>query len=189
MDYYTVKETSRVLGVSERWLQMLCKQGRIIGATRVNSKGTWQIPINWVNSRKNELSMDVKGFDSMKKIVMVVDELSTEAGDRLFLALKERGIEIYKKGIIPMYSHASEEEIIDRLYEIVSESSIVLGVSVTGNGIAIFLNKIKGFTVAPIGSYDDAIFAVDTYEANGFDIPADNNGIVDVYLRLIERIG
>jgi hypothetical protein len=42
MDYISVKDTAKKWGVSERWVQVLCEQGRINGVSKFGN--VWLIP-------------------------------------------------------------------------------------------------------------------------------------------------
>lgn len=42
MDYLSIRETAEKWGVSSRWVQVLCADGRIDGATRIGNM--WVIP-------------------------------------------------------------------------------------------------------------------------------------------------
>lgn len=42
MDYISVKEAAELWGVSERWIQKLCEEGRIDGVKRFGR--SWMIP-------------------------------------------------------------------------------------------------------------------------------------------------
>ena len=42
MDYISVKDTARLWSVSERWVQVLCGEGRIVGVQRFGR--SWMIP-------------------------------------------------------------------------------------------------------------------------------------------------
>lgn len=44
MDYLSIRETAEKWGVSGRWVQVLCADGRIEGATRIGNM--WVIPKN-----------------------------------------------------------------------------------------------------------------------------------------------
>ena len=46
-DYISVREASKKTGVTERWIQQLCKRGRIDGAIRLGGTGPWLIPTQW----------------------------------------------------------------------------------------------------------------------------------------------
>ncbi len=48
MDYISTKEAATKLGVTERWIQMQCKAGKIEGAIRFNDKGVWLVPIKYI---------------------------------------------------------------------------------------------------------------------------------------------
>lgn len=52
-DYISVREASKKTGVTERWIQQLCKRGRIDGAIRLGGTGSWLIPTQWNISKIN----------------------------------------------------------------------------------------------------------------------------------------
>lgn len=43
-NYISTKEAAKLLGVTERYVQMLCKEGKIKGAIKFNDQGVWLIP-------------------------------------------------------------------------------------------------------------------------------------------------
>ncbi len=51
MEYLSIKQTSEKWGISTRRIQILCKEGRIKGATRIGSY--WAIPSD-VDKPKDE---------------------------------------------------------------------------------------------------------------------------------------
>ena len=42
-NYISTKEAAKLLGVTERYVQMLCKEGKIEGAIKFNDQGVWLI--------------------------------------------------------------------------------------------------------------------------------------------------
>ncbi len=50
-DYISAKEAAAKIGVTERWVQQLCKDGRVEGAQRLGEKGVWLVPLQWVRAR------------------------------------------------------------------------------------------------------------------------------------------
>ena len=44
MDYISVKSASEKYGVTTRWIQKLCKSGKIEGALKLEGSGVWLIP-------------------------------------------------------------------------------------------------------------------------------------------------
>ena len=48
-DFISVKEAAEKAGVTERWIQQLCKDGKIEGAMRLGGTGPWIIPKSWIN--------------------------------------------------------------------------------------------------------------------------------------------
>lgn len=110
----------------------------------------------------------------MNRIALVYDDMSIKRGEKIYSDLINSGYDIDKKGVIPIFAHADEDVILESLYRIICEASLVVGLSSTGNGIAIYANKLRGFTAAPIRTLIDATQAIDLYGANVFDISADN---------------
>lgn len=47
-DFISVKEAAEKIGVTERWIQQLCKDGKIEGAMRFGGTGMWLVPRKWV---------------------------------------------------------------------------------------------------------------------------------------------
>ena len=45
-NYISTKEAAKILGVTERYVQMLCKEGKIEGAIKFNDQGVWLVPKN-----------------------------------------------------------------------------------------------------------------------------------------------
>ena len=53
-NYISTKEAAKMLGVTERYVQMLCKEGKIEGAIKFNDQGVWLVP-------KEQLSIKSSG--------------------------------------------------------------------------------------------------------------------------------
>lgn len=53
--YISAKEAATKLGVTARWIQQLCKDGKVEGAQRFGAQDMWLIPIKWVEQRQQEL--------------------------------------------------------------------------------------------------------------------------------------
>lgn len=55
MEYISVKAASEKYGVTPRWIQKLCEDGKIEGATKLEGSGVWLIPkeVEIVLERKN----------------------------------------------------------------------------------------------------------------------------------------
>lgn len=49
--YISAKEASAKLGVTVRWIQKLCKDGKVEGAKRFGTQDMWLVPIAWVDAR------------------------------------------------------------------------------------------------------------------------------------------
>lgn len=124
----------------------------------------------------------------MKKIALVFDDVSEEIGKKILSDLEQKRMMFYSNGIIPIYAHAEEDVIMSSLYEIIHGCDMVIGISSSGNGIAIYTNKISGFTAVPIVSIADIDEAIDIYAANAFDIPAHHKDIISICKNLIERM-
>lgn len=50
-NYISTKEAAKLLGVTERYVQMLCKEGKIEGAVKFNDQGVWLIPKTYIENR------------------------------------------------------------------------------------------------------------------------------------------
>ena len=50
-EYISAKEAAIRIGVTERWIQQLCKDGKVEGAQRFGVQGVWLVPIAWVDAR------------------------------------------------------------------------------------------------------------------------------------------
>lgn len=44
MEYISVKAASEKYGVTPRWIQKLCEDGKIEGATKLEGSGVWLVP-------------------------------------------------------------------------------------------------------------------------------------------------
>ena len=53
-EYISAKEAANKLGVTERWIQQLCKDGKVEGAHRFGGQGVWLIPVKWIDKKNNE---------------------------------------------------------------------------------------------------------------------------------------
>lgn len=47
-DFISVKEAAQKVGVTERWIQQLCKDGKIEGAMRLGGTGPWLVPRKYI---------------------------------------------------------------------------------------------------------------------------------------------
>lgn len=55
-NYISTKEAAKMLGVTERYVQMLCKEGKIEGAMKFNDQGVWLVPhlsVKKINEKEN----------------------------------------------------------------------------------------------------------------------------------------
>lgn len=50
-NYISAKEAAVKIGVTERWIQQLCKDGKVDGAQQFGAQGIWLVPIQWVDER------------------------------------------------------------------------------------------------------------------------------------------
>lgn len=48
-EYISAKEAATKIGVTARWIQQLCKDGKVAGAQRFGMQDMWLVPIKWVN--------------------------------------------------------------------------------------------------------------------------------------------
>lgn len=55
-NYISTKEAAKMLGVTERYVQMLCKEGKIKGAVKFNDQGVWLIPKNAIVKTGSEIA-------------------------------------------------------------------------------------------------------------------------------------
>ena len=55
-NYISTKEAAKLLGVTERYVQMLCKEGKIKGAVKFNDQGVWLIPKNAIVKTCSEIA-------------------------------------------------------------------------------------------------------------------------------------
>ena len=44
MEYISVKAASEKFGVTTRWIQKLCEEGKVEGAMKLEGSGIWLIP-------------------------------------------------------------------------------------------------------------------------------------------------
>ena len=50
-EYISAKEAANQIGVTVRWVQQLCKDGKVSGAKRFGTQDIWLVPIRWVEER------------------------------------------------------------------------------------------------------------------------------------------
>lgn len=50
-EYISAKEAANKIGVTVRWIQQLCKDGKVEGAKRFGTQDIWLVPIKWVDER------------------------------------------------------------------------------------------------------------------------------------------
>lgn len=65
MDYISVKAASEKFGVTPRWIQRLCEDGRIENAVKLEGSGIWLIPkdVQPVSQRRrrNSVTVEISG--------------------------------------------------------------------------------------------------------------------------------
>ena len=49
--YISAKEAACRIGVTARWIQQLCKDGKVEGAKRFGAQDIWLVPVRWVEER------------------------------------------------------------------------------------------------------------------------------------------
>lgn len=52
LNFVSTKEAAEKISVTERWVQQLCKDGKIEGATRLGGTGMWLVPKDWAEKQK-----------------------------------------------------------------------------------------------------------------------------------------
>lgn len=77
MKYISAKEYAQLHNVSVRWVQEMCKKGKIVGATRINETGAWLIP----DETNNDITL--KNEERSEVIRMVNAEKQMETGKML----------------------------------------------------------------------------------------------------------
>ena len=50
-EFISAKEAADRIGVTVRWIQQLCKDGKVKGAQRFGTQDMWLVPIKWVEER------------------------------------------------------------------------------------------------------------------------------------------
>ena len=50
-EYISAKEAALKIGVTARWIQQLCKDGKVEGAKQFGVQDIWLVPIKWVEDR------------------------------------------------------------------------------------------------------------------------------------------
>jgi ribose 5-phosphate isomerase RpiB len=125
----------------------------------------------------------------IRTIAFVQDSESIEVGLIVAKHLQEAGLSFTCVGTIPTQVNACEADIVIALKEIVGDADIALGVSISGNGIAIYGNKLENYIAAPITSFPDVEEAVSCYSCNMFDVPASNESISELFQYAIKLIG
>ena len=60
MDYMSAKAYAIAHNISIRWVQELCKKGKIEGVKRLNGDGAWMIPVNASLAKSNRTTKGVK---------------------------------------------------------------------------------------------------------------------------------
>lgn len=52
--YISAKEAAEKIGVTVRWIQQLCKDGKVEGAMRFGAQDIWLVPAKWAESKAAE---------------------------------------------------------------------------------------------------------------------------------------
>jgi len=125
----------------------------------------------------------------VRKLAFVYDTISEDKCQSLMESLKGMGVKFFNIGAIPISTDETEDAILSSLYSIIENADIVLGVSSSGNGIAIYANKIEGFIAAPIGMMSDIDEAISVFSANTFDISMYNRNLFNICMTIVERTG
>lgn len=50
-DFISAREAAEKIGCTERWIQQLCKDGKVEGAQRFGTQGIWLVPSKWVEEK------------------------------------------------------------------------------------------------------------------------------------------
>lgn len=58
-EYMSAKEAATKIGVTIRWVQQLCKDGKVEGAQRFGSQDIWLVPVQWVEKRLSANETDL----------------------------------------------------------------------------------------------------------------------------------
>ena len=53
-DFISAREAAEKIGCTERWIQQLCKDGKVEGAQRFGTQGIWLVPSKWVEEKIND---------------------------------------------------------------------------------------------------------------------------------------
>ena len=53
-EYISAKEAAAKLGVTVRWIQQLCKDGKVEGAQQFGAQEIWFVPIKWVQQQEEQ---------------------------------------------------------------------------------------------------------------------------------------
>ena len=53
--YISTKEAAKMLGVTERYVQMLCKEGKSEGTIKFNDQGVWLVPQKFIVDMTNNV--------------------------------------------------------------------------------------------------------------------------------------
>ena len=123
------------------------------------------------------------------RIVFVQDSVSAVPGAELMNRLMKAGVIFEKSYTIPIQLNASEEEIVHALEAAIDNANVIFGISSSGNGIAIYGNKIEGIKAAPISTENEIDEAVSTLNCNMFDVSSINANAFDLYLSISEKLG
>lgn len=82
MKYISVRAFAELNKISVRWVQELCRTGRIAGATRLGENGAWMIPEN--TSISNNIRTMHRNLSEEKEVIKMVDaEKQMETGQMM----------------------------------------------------------------------------------------------------------
>lgn len=83
MKYISAKAFAQAHNISVRWVQELCRSGKIPGATRLGGNTTWMIPVDASISSNNSEWANSGGSNLKEVISMVNAEKQMETGQML----------------------------------------------------------------------------------------------------------
>lgn len=107
MKYVSAKTFAQAHNISVRWVQELCKSGKILGATRLGGNTTWMIPEDAfiLNNNSHETNDEVSDFKEV--ISMVNAEKQMETGQML--------LNKFDLGMAAVYFEFAGEEFVRRM--------------------------------------------------------------------------
>lgn len=90
MKYISAKEYAQLHNVSVRWVQELCKNGKIVGATRITTNGAWLIPSDMpveppnIKNNDTEVISMVNAEKQMETAQMLMDKFDLDMASVYF---------------------------------------------------------------------------------------------------------